>query len=456
MHELDPLDPVTRTPRLGRDRTLDRAMLSTSRLMDFFSVKELTTQTGHASDDWPLVVLKELVDNALDACEEGGAAPIIHVRVGGDGITVVDNGPGIPGETVRGVVDFSTRVSSREAYVAPDRGAQGNALMTILAMPFVLDGAVGVVEVTGRGFHHVITIRVDHLRQEPVIDHKQVVVAGNAGTVVRLGWPDSARSTLEAARTRFLQVWSDYGLLNPHLTGTLEWFDEQPLVIEATDTGWRKWTPSQPTSPHWYTPDQFGRLICGYLASADRCDRTVREVVAEFRGLSGTAKQKAILEATGLGRRPLSALWNGEGLDHEAVAGLLAVMQAASKPVRPALLGVIGKSHVSQRLTDLGCHPDSITYAKQTGDDDGVPWVVEQAFGYRPGDAIGGVIIAGVNWSPALGNPFRQLDDDYGMSLDRLLERQRVRLSEPVVVFVHLAQAHVSYTDRGKSAVVVN
>ena len=56
-------------------------------------------------------------------------------------ITVIDNGPGMPPETVADILDFSSRVSSREAYVAPDRGAQGNALKTILAMPFVLDGA---------------------------------------------------------------------------------------------------------------------------------------------------------------------------------------------------------------------------------------------------------------------------------------------------------------------------
>ena len=43
------------------------------------------------------------------------------------------------------------RVSSREAYVAPDRGAQGNALKTIVAMPFVLDGGQGVIELDAGG-----------------------------------------------------------------------------------------------------------------------------------------------------------------------------------------------------------------------------------------------------------------------------------------------------------------
>jgi hypothetical protein len=33
-----------------------------------------------------------------------------------------------------------SRMGSREADIAPDRGAQGNALKTLLAMPFALDG----------------------------------------------------------------------------------------------------------------------------------------------------------------------------------------------------------------------------------------------------------------------------------------------------------------------------
>lgn len=104
---------------------LKRETFTTSRLLDFFAEKELIAQVGHPVRDWPLVVVKELIDNTLDACEESGIAPIIHVAVTDGAITVNDNGPGIPSETVRGALDFSVRVSSREAYVAPDRGAQG-------------------------------------------------------------------------------------------------------------------------------------------------------------------------------------------------------------------------------------------------------------------------------------------------------------------------------------------
>ena len=38
---------------------LNRTVLTTSRLMDFCSEKELVAQTGHPAAVWPLVILKE-------------------------------------------------------------------------------------------------------------------------------------------------------------------------------------------------------------------------------------------------------------------------------------------------------------------------------------------------------------------------------------------------------------
>jgi DNA topoisomerase VI subunit B len=99
-------------------------MLRTSRLLDFASEKELVAQTGHKRAEWPLVILKELFDNGLDACEEAGVAPVISVVVDGDGIMLTDNGPGLPADVVPHILDFTVRVSSREAYVSPTRGAQ--------------------------------------------------------------------------------------------------------------------------------------------------------------------------------------------------------------------------------------------------------------------------------------------------------------------------------------------
>ena len=78
--------------------------------------------------DWPLVVGKEVMDNALDACEEAEVAPDITVIVDAGTIIIQDNAGGIDTETIESILDYSIRVSSREAYVSPTRGAQGNAL----------------------------------------------------------------------------------------------------------------------------------------------------------------------------------------------------------------------------------------------------------------------------------------------------------------------------------------
>ena len=83
-----------------------------SRLMEFCTRRELVNQTGHDVFEWPLVVQKELIDNALDACEEAEIAPVISVTVKGKSIIVTDNGPGIPAKTIDGVLDYNVRVSS--------------------------------------------------------------------------------------------------------------------------------------------------------------------------------------------------------------------------------------------------------------------------------------------------------------------------------------------------------
>src|SRR3954454_19935342 len=97
---------------------LVREVFTTSRLLDFCSQRELVVQTGHQATRWPLVILKELVDNGLDTAEEAEVAPRIAVSVStaSSEISICDNGPGITTETVDSLLDFTSRTSSRAAY----------------------------------------------------------------------------------------------------------------------------------------------------------------------------------------------------------------------------------------------------------------------------------------------------------------------------------------------------
>jgi len=171
-----------------------RETFRTSRLLDFASERELTAQIGHKLEQWPRVAVKELVDNAIDAAEEANEAPRLEVQIDDSRIMVVDNGPGIAADVVDAILDFSIRVSSREAYVGPTRGAQGNALKTLVAMPFVLDGERGRVAIESQGIRHDITFAIDRIAQEPRIEHHREPSLVKTGTIVRLPWPDSAKA----------------------------------------------------------------------------------------------------------------------------------------------------------------------------------------------------------------------------------------------------------------------
>jgi DNA topoisomerase VI subunit B len=111
---------------------LERTTFEVSRASEYFDARQLSTLTGVAQTEFASVCLKELVDNALDACETAGVDPVVGVEVERDDetirLTVSDNGPSIPPEVVRKVLDFSIRVSDKAAYRSPTRGVQGNAL----------------------------------------------------------------------------------------------------------------------------------------------------------------------------------------------------------------------------------------------------------------------------------------------------------------------------------------
>src|SRR4051812_31164705 len=114
---------------------LDRETFTTSRLMEFFRPEELAMQIGHHQSFWPGALLKELVDNALDACETAGAAPRVTVTLAEDVLEVRDNGPGIPPDVVRRSLDYSVRVSSKPALRQPDPRATGQRAQVCLGRP---------------------------------------------------------------------------------------------------------------------------------------------------------------------------------------------------------------------------------------------------------------------------------------------------------------------------------
>jgi hypothetical protein len=240
---LKPRRAVSGRPKQEPDEPahkIERVAFTTSRLSEYCSRKELVAQTGHEAHEWLRVIIKELTDNGIDACEEAEIAPVIKVIItpGKNGrpdrIVVEDNGPGISPDTITGIIDYNIRISSREAYVSPTRGRQGNALKTILPMSFVLGGKVmGETWIEARGWKHRLIFSINAIKLEPIVRNIRERSRVTTGTRVTIFWPTDENidtSQISALLTQF--AW-----MNPHLT--LKFIVDGKTLVEfkATNQG---------------------------------------------------------------------------------------------------------------------------------------------------------------------------------------------------------------------------
>ena len=459
--------PGKATRRKSKEPKLTRVAFRVSRLMEFCSIKELINQTGHAVEAWPQVVAKELLDNSLDGCEEAEVAPVISVAVEPGWIVVHDNGAGIKTATIKSVLDYNIRVSSREAYVSPTRGAQGNALKTILAMGFVLarkygEEAVGVTIIETRGVEHRIEFRVDHVNNQPMITHTMAPSPIIGGTRVTVRWPTAEELDWIWDEDELAALTEGYAWFNPHLTLRLTWHGKEVINVRATDQDWKKWGPRNPTSSHWYDDARLQRYLAAHVAR-DRDlgrHRTVREFISEFRGLSRSAVQRKVLEEVGCSHQSLAQFFGVDQVNRDGIAKLLAAMKRHSRPVAPKHLGVIGAEHFKRLFLASGGNAETFKYEQRRGmTSEDIPYIIEFAFGLyqtalTPGDPVSRKFITGANWSVGINNPFRAFGST-GEGLESTLAKVRANASSPVICALHLASAYIQYADRGKSSIIL-
>jgi DNA topoisomerase VI subunit B len=194
--------------------TYDRPHVSTLRAAEYFSVQTLQTLTGQARSSFLNVIIKELLDNALDAAEMAGRAPQVELdaRIDGESVTVsiTDNGVGIKSELVKQIfLDFSTHTSDKAIYRTPTRGAQGNALKTVMGIPYALGGEYPIVVET-RGKRHILRAWLDSAKQIRIEYGPPASCDREVGTRIEVTVPQWG---LNVSPLRWAQAFS---LFNPH------------------------------------------------------------------------------------------------------------------------------------------------------------------------------------------------------------------------------------------------
>lgn len=390
---------------------LERVTAEISRAAEYFSVKELQAQTGQPAQRFAAVVLKELIDNALDAAESANTAPEISIDVSRKSdiykVIVADNGPGISPGVVKRILDFGVRVSSKSVYRSPTRGAQGNALKTVLGIPFALGCSLPVV-IESQGIKHTIRTWADPAGNVRV-DHREEPGTVNVGMKVTVLVP--------AAGQEFYPEWwaKAFTLFNPHASVKIRVSDEDrvgDLACSIAEPGeaeflpsvdfpanWRKFLPTDLTSPHWYTEEALARLIFAHVAAAQQGrarNLTLRDFVKQFRGLSGSAKAKAVCD-----RLPEVRRLSDFEKRPELVTELLAAMKENTKPAGPEVLGFIGEEHFVRRFSEL-YGVKRHWYRRVSGEVNGIPYVVEALLAETERQ---GSLFTGVNFSPTFEDP---------------------------------------------------
>jgi DNA topoisomerase-6 subunit B len=299
------------------------AAITTSSTAEYFS-KNLQ-QVGFSSQTKAvLTTLKEAVDNALDACEEAGIVPDVHVTVekAGSGshknsdqirVRVEDNGPGIDADDVPKVFG-EYLASSKFGRGRCSRGQQGIGI----------SAATTWAQLTSATGARVIT-RTENMRKA-VSCTVEVDIKHNKGVLKdreTIDWDRPHGTSVEFLFDGRIQLNGDAGLLNylggttlvnPHLTLHYKLPEMESVTIErVTDA-----IPEVPeaTEPHPHTM-KLGEFIAhSHLFGRVKVGAWLKQGFSRVN--EGTLKElaqggikKALLEKSvdGLGEADFKALF---------------------------------------------------------------------------------------------------------------------------------------------------
>ena len=177
---------------------------------------------------------------------------------------------------------------------------------------------------------------------------------------------------------------------------------EEAETYKSTHEGsFKKYVPSQPTSPHWYSVESLKVLVFSHIGHARKGGRDLPlgEFIRQFQGLTSTAKARAVAKQMGEGFTHLSDFKGNE----EKVGELLEAMQAATKEPKAKALGFVGKEHFESFFERVYGSVIETTYVRNSGTlPSGLPLTFEFALAHldEPGH-----LFCGINFSPTFGDP---------------------------------------------------
>jgi DNA topoisomerase-6 subunit B len=200
-----------------------------------------------------ITATKEGVDNALDATEEAGIRPDIHIEIQESGkyytLIMEDNGPGIPRDNISKVFG-KLLYGSRFGSMTQSRGQQGIGISAAVLYSQITSGKPATLTSLPKGSEqaHRVELTLDTDTNEPTIHSEEQVDWEKAhGTRIELEMEANMR-----ARSQLYDYIRSTAVVNPHAKITFIEPDlTEPLVFE-------RGTEEMPQKPEEIQPHPHG------------------------------------------------------------------------------------------------------------------------------------------------------------------------------------------------------
>lgn len=317
----------------------------------FRSLNTLSQKAGVPLVNLRRLVVKELVDNALDA-----TGSVNFWKSGEHDYFVEDEGPGIPGsaEDIARLFSIRRPLSSTKIVRMPSRGALGNGLRVVVGAVLATGN---MMTVTTRGVQYELRPRDEGftgvLSQVPTSSKK----GGTGGTRIHVclnGCPEDSYDLYWAELAKGLHFAKTY---------------------------------KGQTSPWWYDSDSFYELLMAANG------RPICEIIALFDGFALPTAVKF------LGGHTSDPGVAASSFNREAADELLSGLREKTPPIKPKILGGIGKDQFNayaRQEGEIEVAPGRGLFKAQ------LPFVIEAwAFEREPGNKD--TYSAFVNGTPVTG-----------------------------------------------------
>lgn len=433
----------------------------------YFTTSWIKSNIGNEYD---LFILKELVDNALDKGARRISIRIGHVDRVVLGITVLDDGePRIDDRYVGSILDVRNITSSKYAIKRVKRGMLGNAIICCFGLSYILWNARDDRRYTCK-IHAVDKDHLVRFRIEKDVVVERISVDSSNGMC---GFTFFIPAECYSGNERILNIIDDFHILNPsvdielHLNGKPYHFKaimrEDDSVYDLGLNPGLNLNNSNNLNLNnnnnlmmnhlinssnydkgldisLYSYEEFNDLLLVYR------ERSIKDLVALFRGLKGRRKVKALLAALNIDKDTrVEDIRNSSGSGGRA-RDLYNMLNRFCSTIKPRNL---------PRLTHLKHHSDTIKYSVKYVDcryrNNRYVAVVECILllkkGKKEEGAVGKRIVEAINFSPTLSNTFTRYASIMKVveGLDRVLPQYRliIHLVTPTIVYNNTAKSEI-------------